>query len=220
MATDVILRQGNAVSRPRPMLVWLGWAFITALAAYFFATTVPNYFRFDAVHYRYYWPARWWLVAHIGGGSLALWMGPLQFSTTLRKRFVKAHRWMGRLYLCGILVGSLGAMYMGFFVSPNKAFGIALEFLALAWFVTSGMAYLAVMRRQFVAHKEWMIRSYVVTFGFVLFRLGERWQLFGSLGSAVQPVMLVWVCWAIPVLGAEVALQWRRTVGFPVRSTP
>jgi uncharacterized membrane protein len=213
MATDVVLHPHKPVQSSRSALARLGWAIVAGLAVYFFVTTVPNYFHFDTAHYRYYWPARWWLVAHIGGGSIALSLGLFQFSTTLRKKFVQLHRWMGRIYLCSVLVASLAAMYMGIEVSPNKGFGIALEFLALAWLTTSGMAYIAVMRRQFAAHKEWMTRSYVVTFGFVLFRLGERWDVFGGLGRAVQPVMLAWMCWAVPLLATDVVLQWRRTVG-------
>jgi hypothetical protein len=197
----------------RRVLVWLGWAGLAGLAAYFLLTTLPNYFHFDAEHYRQYWPKRWWLVAHVCGGTLALTMGLFQFSTTLRKRSVKAHRWMGRLYLIGVLVGSIGACYMGFFVSSIKAFGWSLEFLALAWVVTSGMAYVAVMRRQFAAHKDWMVRSYTVTFAFVLFRIGERNDLFSSLGPSTALTMLVWMSWAIPLLVVDVAQRWRQTIG-------
>ena len=125
---------------------------------------------------------------------------------------------MGRLYLMGVLVGSIGAAYMGLFVSPLRAFGISLEFLALAWVVTSGMAYIAVMRRQFSAHREWMIRSYVVTFGFVLFRLGSRNHVFGSLGQEMSLVMLSWTCWAIPLLVTDLVLRWRQTMGPKVRA--
>jgi hypothetical protein len=183
------------------------------VAIYFFVTTVPNYFHYDVAHYRYYWPKRWWLIAHVGGGTLALSMGLFQFSGTIRRRFVKVHRWMGRLYLIGVLVGSIGAAYMGVMVSPLKAFGISLEFLALAWVMTSLMAYIAVLRRQFAAHREWMVRSYVVTFGFVLFRLGTRNHVFGSLGQEMQPVMLAWACWAIPMLITDVVQRWRQTIG-------
>jgi Predicted membrane protein (DUF2306) len=213
MATDAVLHPRKSVRSSHSALTWLGWAVVAGLAVYFLVTTVPNYFHFDAAHYVYYWPAKWWLVAHIGGGSVALTLGLFQFSTLLRKRFVKVHRWMGRLYLCGVLVASVGAIYMGLEVSQNKGFGIALEFLALAWLVTSGMAYMAVMRRQFAVHREWMIRSYVVTFGFVLFRLGTRWHVFAGLGHAVQPVMLAWMCWAVPLLVTDVVLNWRRTLG-------
>jgi hypothetical protein len=98
-------------------------------------------------------------------------------------------------------------------VSEIKAFGVALLYLAFAWILTSGMAYIAVMRRQFAAHREWMIRSYVVTFAFVLFRLQIQLNVHGNLGLVSQLVMTVWAAWAVPLLLTEVVLQWRRTVG-------
>jgi hypothetical protein len=197
----------------RTLLVWLSCGVLAALIARFYGRTVLNYVHFDAAHYRHYWTAKWWLVAHLGGGSLALLLGPFQFSGWIRRHYVKAHRWMGRLYLSGVLVASIAAVYMGLRVSQSKAFGTALLYLALAWMVTSGMAYAAVMRRQFAAHREWMIRSYVVTFAFVLFRLMEDLNVYGSLGGEMQAVMLAWVAWVVPLLIAEVVIQWRRTVG-------
>jgi len=195
------------------LAVWLGWLFVIAAGGYFYAVTLSRYVHFDAEHYRHYWPAKWWLVAHLGGGSLALLLGPLQFSSFLRRRYAIAHRWIGRIYLLGILIGSLAAIYMGLYVSPNKAFGVALLYLAFAWLTTSSMAYLAALRRQFAAHREWMIRSYVVTFAFVLYRVGKDLHVFSSLGKDIQPVMLGWGIWAVPLLLTEVVLQWKRTVG-------
>ena len=75
------------------------------------------------------------------------------------------------------------------------------------------MAYVSVMRRQFAAHREWMIRSYVVTFAFVMFRLLEDLDVYGGLGPSAQAVMLAWMAWTVPLLFTEVALQWRRSVG-------
>lgn len=213
MSTQVITHSQERTSAARSGLAWLGWALVAGMAAYFFFTSVPNYFHYDPAHYYYYWPKRWWLIAHIGGGSLALSMGLLQFSSTIRRRFIKAHRWMGRLYLIGVLVGSIGAAYMGLMVSPLRGFGISLEFLALAWVVTSLMAYTAVRRRQTAAHREWMTRSYVVTFGFVLFRLATRNHIFHSLGPEVQNVVLAWACWAIPLLITDVVQRWQQTMG-------
>jgi Predicted membrane protein (DUF2306) len=50
----------------------------------------------------------------------------------------------------------------------SEAFGLG--GLALAWMLTTGMALIAIRRSLVDQHKEWMIRSYVVTFGFVTFR--------------------------------------------------
>jgi hypothetical protein len=213
MASSVMTLGTKSSARLRTLLVWLGCAVLAALIVRFYGRAVVNYTHFDAAHYRHYWMAKWWLVAHLGGGSLALLLGPFQFSGWLRRRYVKAHRWMGRLYLSGVLVGSIAAVYMGLRVSQSKAFGAALLYLALAWVVTSAMAYVCVMRRQFAAHREWMIRSYVVTFAFVLFRLMEDLNVYGSLGREAQAVMLVWMSWAVPLLLTEVVLQSKRSVG-------
>jgi hypothetical protein len=57
-----------------------------------------------------------------------------------------------------------------------------------------------------------MIRSYVVTFGFVSFRLIDEFNLFAGLGTE-RLATTAWLCWTIPLLLAEVALQWKRTIG-------
>ncbi len=78
----------------------------------FYSQAVFTYLHFDAAHCGNFWRARFWPVAHFGGGSLALLIGPFQFVPALRRRYSKAHRWMGRLYLAGVLVGSLASIYI------------------------------------------------------------------------------------------------------------
>lgn len=210
--------RSNSQLRPNHWLrmaaILIPIALLTAMALDFWVPAIWNYGHFNARHYIYYWPARWWLVAHLLGGSLALLLGPFQFSTALRRRAPAVHRWMGRLYLSGVLLASLAATYIGLRVSPDHAFGIALVVLAFAWVTTSGVALLAALRRQFAVHKEWMVRSYVVTFAFVVFRFSEnQLNLFHSLGRSNQAVMNAWICWTVPLLVANVVLDWRRVAG-------
>lgn len=47
-------------------------------------------------------------------------------------------------------------------------------------------------------HRSWMIRSYLVAFGFVTFRVINL-----TLTGAAA-----WLCWTIPLLLAEVSLRW------------
>ena len=208
MAPSVMSVGSRRGGRLRTLLVWLGCAVLAVLIVRFFGRAVMSYSHFDAAHYRSFWPAKWWLVAHLGGGSLALLLGPFQFSGWIRRKYVKAHRWMGRLYLRGVLVGAIASVYMVLRVAP-KAFGVALLYLALAWVVTSGMAYVSVMRRQFAAHREWMIRSYVVTFAFVLFRLMEDLDVYGEPGtvSAGGDAGVDCVGGAAAVYGGRVAVE-------------
>jgi hypothetical protein len=197
----------------------LGSAAIIAVAATFVGLYAFRYY----LHYNEaaftdpyrgaanYWKMRGWLLMHMTGGMMALLSGPWQFWTGFRARFVKLHRWAGRLFLCGVAVGVVGAVRMALGTSFGWAFGVALFTLSLAWVTTAGMAYYAILKRRIQVHREWMVRAYVVTFAFVTFRV------FSDFGptSRLQPyndviVTMAWVSWLLPLLGTEVILQLRR----------
>jgi hypothetical protein len=203
---------GTALAR---VTKWVAIAVLVVGGVHFFWTSALRYTDVTQQTYGRLWPYRGWLMAHISGGSLALLLGPLQFFSGLRRWNFTFHRWVGRLYLAGVAVGAIAATYMGF-VSRYRAFGISLVAMAFAWLSAASMAYLAIRRRQVSAHKEWMIRSYVVTYGFVIFRALQDVHFLGSL-KVEALAMNAWLCWVIPLLGAEVVLQWRRTVG-PART--
>jgi hypothetical protein len=81
--------------------------------------------------------------------------------------------------------------------------------LATAWLSTTGMAFLAIKRHLYEQHKEWMIRSYVVTFAFVSFRafdsvIESRMPLLDHIGISA------WFCWSVPLLINELVLQGRK----------
>ena len=82
-------------------------------------------------------------------------------------------------------------------------FGMGLTGLGIAWLVTTGLALAAIRRRLMLQHQEWMIRSYIVTFAFVTFRL-----LVGALQAA--DVAASWFCWSARLLCAEAILQGRK----------
>ena len=102
--------------------------------------------------------------------------------------------------------------------SQPRDWAVSLFMLAFAWWLTVGMAYAAIRRRRIEAHKEWMVRSYVVTFAFVTFRYLEPLSVWDPLGGARGSTVL-WLSWVFPLLIAEVILQWPRTIGGKGRST-
>ena len=196
----------------KTVLGWIAAGILAIVGLRFFVTSALHYFvDFSQESYQIYWPNRWYLLVHVAGGSIALLSGPFQIWSGLRRRVLGAHRFLGTAYLTGVVIGSLGAFYMAA-VSPLPTFGIALTVLAIAWLVTSSMALIAIKYRRIEIHKEWMMRSYVVTFGFVVFRLIDEMNLFANLGNE-RFATIAWVCWTIPLLLVEVALQWKKTVG-------
>lgn len=185
------------------------------IAIYFVIDRVLPYSNFSIEQYgNYYWPNKWWLVGHLLGGMTALLIGPFQFSKNFRIRYLKTHRNMGKIYIIAIIIGSLCGMYMSFTVAQqvNSAWSIALFFLAFPWLISVLMAYRAIRFKRIVQHREWMIRSYVITFAFVLFRFLDEREITQSLMSEFgeRGPTCIWLAWAVPLFLTEIFLQWNK----------
>lgn len=158
-----------------------------------------------------YWSMRGWLLMHMTSGMTALLTGPWQFWTGFRMRYARLHRWTGRVFLCGVAVGSIGGFRMAVGTTFGWAFGFSLLALDTAWLTSAAMALYAILKGHVQVHKEWMVRTYVVTFAFVLQRL-----LFDYYpGARVQPdsdraTATVWASWVFPLLFTVLIQQLRR----------
>jgi uncharacterized membrane protein len=188
--------------------------FLFLFAGRFIVKDALPYFGFDKETFGNYWDFKWPLIGHISGGLLALAIGPFQFSKTFRNKFMNTHRWMGRVYLTAILLGSISSTYLSWTSSirVNFSWAFALQCLAIAWITTAGMAYISVMRRRILQHKEWMIRSYVVTFAFVIFRFVNELTIARTLMPQFEErgPTIIWLSWAIPLLITELVLNWKK----------
>jgi len=183
-------------------------AFVWKYVFFYYLHYNPASFAEGAANY---WNMRLWLLLHISGGTIALLTGPWQFWTGFRARYATLHRWMGRVYLGGVAIGCIGAYRMAIVTTFGWAFGFALLVLATAWFTSASMALYAILRRHVQVHKEWMIRTYVITFAFVTFRVMNDYYP----GARLQPendrgVTVAWACWVLPILFTEIILQLRR----------
>lgn len=198
--------------RTKQIAVGLVWALVVSVAVLFVLKYVLFYFRhYDPVSFDPYWPRRGWLFLHISAGALALLTGPLQFWTGLRQRSLIFHRWMGRLYLLGVGSGIIGSI--GLSLTTTYQWGVVngIRLLALAWFVTTGMAYYTIRLRLISLHREWMIRSYVVTFAFVTFRFLEDYTPLSHIRpEGDRDTTIAWACWVVPLAVTELIFQLRR----------
>ena len=72
------------------------------------------------------------------------------------------------------------------------------------------------MRGRIIEHKEWMIRSYVVTFAFVIFRWLNEVEAIKGLGNFVErgPTE-IWISWVIPLLFAEIFISSKKKMSPP-----
>ena len=153
---------------------------------------------------------------HILPGLLFIVFGPLQFSSTFRRRHLRWHRRSGRiLFLCGAVIG-LSALVMSLAMPSiggvNQAAATTLFGL---WFLFAlGKAFLHILRREIALHREWMIRAFSI----------------GLAVGAIRPIIAVffatshysgltphdffgagfWIGFVLHLIAAEVWIQWTR----------
>jgi uncharacterized membrane protein len=163
----------------------------------------------------YFWPRRGGLVPHVFGGLVAITTGLVQMWLGLTHRTGTLHRKLGWCYVAGILVGSVAGFYTTLTIpGSNLAYQSGTFMMCVAWAGTTGMAVWSIRNRAIWQHRDWMLRSYIVTFAFVTFRFFDVWL--NSLASTYSiltreniDATMAWACWAVPLLLAEPLIQIR-----------
>ena len=162
----------------------------------------------------HYWPRRAGLIPHLAGGAVAITAGLVQIWLGLTNRISQLHRVLGKVYAVGVLIGSLAGFYLALTIPGHLPYSAGLFMLCVAWVLTTGMALYAIRTRRIEQHREWMLRSFTVTFAFVTYRLVSSW-LRHWIKVPDDPVaddidtFMAWACWAVPLLIAEPLIQIR-----------
>lgn len=150
------------------------------------------------------------LYVHATTAALALALGPFQFSRRLRARRPALHRAIGKAYLAiGVGVGGLSGLYLALQADGGLASRAGFTGLAVAWLATGALAYATARRREFDAHRRWVVRSFALTFAAVMLRIYMGAS--GALGvpfDAAYPVV-AWACWVPNVAVVEAWMRWR-----------
>ena len=147
------------------------------------------------------------LLLHVGGGVVALLLGPFQFVSSLRARVLGLHRWLGRSYLTAILLGALGAFLLAPLAYGGAPSRLGFGALAVCWLSTAALAYLAIRRRKIQVHRRWMIRSYSLTFAAVTLRLWLPALQGIGLSFTSAYIAVAWISWLPNLLVAELYLR-------------
>jgi uncharacterized membrane protein len=186
---------------------------VALIALWFIVTRALRYSDFSVSTYgNHFWPRRWGLMLHVVGGVVALSTGVVQLWLGLTNRVTTLHRVLGKVYGSAILVGSVGGYYLSVTIPATEvAYAAGLFMLCTAWVITTSMALFAIRRRNVMQHREWMVRSYTVTFAFVTFRLFEIVldKLHFASREDVATIMS-WACWAVPLMLVEPLIQLRK----------
>lgn len=195
----------------RTQLTRIGWLLLILLSAYYL---------YRAVNFRFLTPGslgptlmnkQLWFLSHLFFALPVLVGGPLQFSQQLRKARPHVHRLLGRVYVACAAVVALTAIWLGATIEYEGS-RLPIVLLGIVWLFFTLSAWRCAVRRDFDAHRKFMIRSYGLALVLVWLRLiGDVPQdimFFYIREQAVRDTTLEWMSWVIPLLVIELFVSW------------
>jgi uncharacterized membrane protein len=203
MSTSTLLADKTSGSRFKTIL-WMSLGlttlFVFITSEVLLAVDYPMYhaYRLQVI------ADRGLLIPHTLAGIFALLIGPINFSSRIRKRHLTLHRILGRIYVVSVFVGS----FTGIALAWGRPGLPGTSMQAAAWMVCTTAAFIAARNRQIVVHRQWMARSYAVTFTFVSSRVlnlvPAYWSHLGDVLSAVGVIAFT----LASLLIVELGLNW------------
>lgn len=144
------------------------------------------------------------VLAHIIFATLALALAPFQLSGKLRNRHPRLHRLSGYVYAFSIAVAAVASLALlpEFGGSYWALAGFAV--LAVLWIGFTALGIDAARRRDFLRHRQWMLRSVALSFAAVVLRLMMPGLMASGMTYLETYDITAWASW-VPSL---IAVEW------------
>jgi uncharacterized membrane protein len=204
-----------------PRAKYLLFALIGAMYAYVLWTNESFLFNAKDPEWAHIATFKWFLLPHGIAAACALFLGPLQFSDRLRRRFAVLHRTLGWIYIIGSYIGAPLGIYIQYFeerMGATRGFTLAAAADAIVWTFATTMALIFIKQGKIQQHRQWMTRSFACALIFLEVRLIDVFfHVPDSLSEAV-----VWFCVVAAYPIADLILQieeLQRMKARPVRAT-
>lgn len=142
---------------------------------------------------------------HIAAGALCIGTALIQFSRYILKKSKAIHRFSGKIYVFVVLfLGAPTGLYMSFFAKGSFWERALFMFMAGWWFITTLNGLTTIHKKNIVAHKVWMIRSYAMAMTAVTFRVYHILFYVMGWGHLENYELSLW----ISVIGNMLFAEW------------
>lgn len=185
-------------------LWWLVLVFALLIALYGYAYVALGSKMYPPNLARSFVARPWGIYPHAFFGATSLLLGALQFNRGLLRGSRRRHRGIGIAYVVSATLTGVAGLYMAAYSYGGWTTHLGFGGLAATLLFCTARAYAFARRRDFVAHREWMLRSYSLIFGAVTLRI---WLplLIIAFGGEFDPAYraVAWLSWVPNILWAE-----------------
>lgn len=167
----------------------------------------------EEVRYSIYLPA---FYIHIVTGSIVLITGVFQLSKWIRSRYTAWHRTAGKVYIFVILIFTApSGLVMSLYANGGLAAGIGFALLAIFWWFFTLKGFQNAIHKHWDIHREFMMRSYALTFAAVTLRLYSFFFALAGFRGELIYILIAWLSWVPSLIVIEIYLRQKtiRRVG-------
>lgn len=133
---------------------------------------------------------------HILSGGVALLSGWPQFVKSIRSRYPRVHRTLGKIYIVMVVISGVAAICIAPFSSAGWVAGAGFGSLGIVWLYFTIQAYRSIRSRDFLKHENEMICSYSACLASVTLRIWLPLLIFAlQLRFEVAYAIVAWLCW-------------------------
>ena len=145
---------------------------------------------------------------HVFSSLLSLLAGFTQFSTSFLKWRPGLHRKIGYVYIINILfIAGPSGLIMSLFANGGFSARIAFTILSVLWISFTTLAFYKAVKKDFIAHRSFMIRSYALTLSALSLRAWKvLFEVFTNLEQEDRYKIIAWMGWVLNLLIAEVII--------------
>lgn len=142
---------------------------------------------------------------HITSSFWVMLGGIFQF---INVPFGRYHKVLGKIYVASVLfLAAPSGLVLAFFANGGITAKVGFTMQCLVWWLVSYKAFREIKNQQWLAHTQWMIRSYAVTLAAMSLRIGSYLMVYFFQTKPIETYLTVtWLSWVGNLLIAEVLI--------------
>ena len=148
---------------------------------------------------------QWAFYVHIATGPCSLVLGMFLMSEQFRLRFRRWHRCLGRIQTAVILLLlTPSGLWMAFYAETGVIAGTGFAALAVATGVCTSLGWRSAVKRQFIEHRRWMWRCFILLCSAVVQRVMGGLGTTAGIEGEWAYQLASWSSWLLPLAVFEV----------------
>ncbi|WP_264792612.1 DUF2306 domain-containing protein [Aureispira anguillae] len=160
----------------------------------------------DEIQNRYYQIA---FFSHVYTSIFVLIAGIIQCSELIRNKTPLVHRVSGKLYIFLVLcIASPSGFIMALHANGGLFSKLSFSIQAVLWFLFTYLAYKYIKKKEWVKHRNFMLRSYALTLSAISLRL-FKWMIVTAFELPPMDTykIVAWLGWTINLMMVEIYLM-------------